>query len=212
MLLTYNSQIAIPPSSGATASAVCPVPAGVKFWHFTTHTHQRASSATLQAFPSFDTFVVTTNPAAPLIQEFGPPFYTFTGGDQLRYSCNYFNEQGFAIRSGGDELLDENCVGIGYFFPATRPRVCIDNTRNPSYPSRWRREAPRLTSENKKEGSALWPLLATLTMQTLATTAAFSVPAVAPAIARAEPRRQHRSGRDARPRSCAQQPMGRRCD
>ena len=63
-------------------------------------------------------------------------------------------------------------------------RRLIDNTRNPSYPSPWRREAPRLTSENKKEGSALWPLLATLTMQTLATTAAFSVPAVAPAIAR----------------------------
>lgn len=44
------------------------------------------------------------------------------------------------------------------------------------------REAPRLTT-NTREDSALWPLLATLAMQTLATTAAFSVPAVAPAIA-----------------------------
>ncbi len=44
--------------------------------------------------------------------------------------------------------------------------------------------ARRLTATDTKETSALWPLLATLTMQTLATTAAFSVPAVAPAIAR----------------------------
>lgn len=131
MLLTYNSQIVIPPTSGASASAACPVPAGVKFWHFTTHTHQRASSATLQAFPSFDTFVVTTNPASPLIQEFGPPFYTFTGGDQLRYSCNYFNPEAFTILSGADEFNDENCVGIGYFFPATRPRICLNNTLIP---------------------------------------------------------------------------------
>ncbi len=62
-------------------------------------------------------------------------------------------------------------------------RTRIDKPPAPSYPRQRREEAPRLTTTETKEDSALWPLLATLTMQTLATTAAFSVPAVAPAIA-----------------------------
>lgn len=45
-------------------------------------------------------------------------------------------------------------------------------------------EAPRLSATDKNDTSHLAPLMATLAMQTLATTAAFSVPAVAPAIAR----------------------------
>ena len=48
-----------------------------------------------------------------------------------------------------------------------------------------RKEAPCLSATDKTDdASHLAPLLATLAMQTLATTAAFSVPAVAPAIAR----------------------------
>ena len=47
------------------------------------------------------------------------------------------------------------------------------------------REAPCLSATDKTDdASHLAPLMATLAMQTLATTAAFSVPAVAPAIAR----------------------------
>ena len=124
---TFNGNINIAAMSSGSATQACDVPAGVKFWHFTTHTHGFATSATLSTFPSLQTLVVTSDWENPAIQEFPvAPFFDFAG-EKLRYSCNYTNNGTTPVQTGSDELNDENCVAISYFFPATKPRLCFNS-------------------------------------------------------------------------------------
>ncbi len=124
---TYNDSISIPASSvGHTETRTCAAPVGVKFWLLTTHTHHFATSAEVKdgAAP----LVATTDWENPAITTFtGPGYYTFSASG-LTYECVYTNNTAATVNAGNDPQLDENCVGIGYFFPATRPLICIDNT------------------------------------------------------------------------------------
>ena len=122
---TYNNSLSIPPG-GITATQTCPVPAGVEFWFLTTRTHLHATLATVRDGPG--PLVQSSNWEHPAIQLFPPPAsYTFSPSG-LTYECVFNNPGPTAITSGNDPQVDENCVGIGYFFPATRPFVCLDNT------------------------------------------------------------------------------------
>lgn len=121
---TYNNSLSIPPG-GITATQTCPVPAGVEFWFLTTRTHLHATLATVRDGPG--PLVQSSNWEHPAMQLFPPPAaYTFSASG-LTYECVYDNPTGSTIHSGNDPQADENCVGIGYFFPATRPFVCLDN-------------------------------------------------------------------------------------
>ena len=58
------------------------------------------------------------------------PFYTFTSGT-LTYECTYTNNGDNAnstIVSGPSAQTNEMCMGVGYFFPATGPRFCLNST------------------------------------------------------------------------------------
>lgn len=124
---TYYNSLNIPPSStGTTFSGTCAAPPGVKFWLLTTNTHKFASLVTLKdgAAP----LLTTSDWEQPTIGTFpGPTFYTFSVSG-LTYECTFDNPTGSTINSGNSRTTDENCVGIGYFFPATEPLLCIDNT------------------------------------------------------------------------------------
>jgi hypothetical protein len=63
----------------------------------------------------------------PSIVEFtAPQFYQFDAADSLTVRCAYDNDTNSTVDYGpGDD--DETCVGVGYFFPASRPWVCIDS-------------------------------------------------------------------------------------
>lgn len=125
-LTTFDTQLAVPPAATTTSTHTCPVPSAVKFWWFSTHTHGFAQEAKLRNGSS--DIVVSTNWAAPAVADFGPPsFYEFGAGEQLTYSCTYFNGSPTMVGFGASYATDESCTGLAYFFPASVPRTCVNN-------------------------------------------------------------------------------------
>lgn len=126
--LTYKASMLLPPNSTTVVTSTCSVPPAVKFWHFTSYSRSRSTNVTLSTTPTVTTIVSSNDWQDPAIQEFRTaPFFDF-GANQLRYSCTYFNTSGQSVSSGPDPVTDENCSAITYFFPATRPLLCVDNT------------------------------------------------------------------------------------
>jgi hypothetical protein len=125
--MTYNANISVPPftTNSATAAYACSVPPAVKFWWLSTHTHRYAVSATLSNGAS--TLLSTTNWESPAIQTYAAPdFYAFADMQKLTYQCVYDNPTARTVTAGDDYVDDENCVGIGYFFPADAPKLCYN--------------------------------------------------------------------------------------
>ena len=125
--MTFNGSLSIGPmSSNVSTSQTCPLsalPVGVKFWWLSTHTHSHATNASL--LDGATTLVSTSDWHAPAVAIHDTsPFYTFTQG--LTYSCTFVNSTNAAITAGDSYAEDENCVGIGYFFPATAPLICYN--------------------------------------------------------------------------------------
>jgi hypothetical protein len=123
--LTINTSFAIPPGAvGYETTKTCAAPAGAKFWWLSTRTHKFATQA--KVINSGSDVVVSTDWEHPSIATFtAPGFLTFPGG--LTYQCTYNNPLGFTIQPGDSEVTNEACMGIGYFFPATRPMLCVNN-------------------------------------------------------------------------------------
>lgn len=125
--LALNTNIVIPPiATGVTFAQACPTPAGSKFWAFSTRTHRLGTFARVrrggQELVNTDDWQQprTTLLAAPGFIEF-PPF-------NMGYECTYANPTGAIVTFGEDELSDEQCIGIGLYFPATRPAICINSS------------------------------------------------------------------------------------
>lgn len=123
--LTYNFSIFIPPSSTTTVQQTCLTPAGAKFWQVSTRTHRFATLSSILdgAMPLVEVFD-WGDPASATFT--APAFHTFASNG-LKYTCTYFNPTGSAITSGESEETDEVCMGIGYFFPAEHPVLCLNN-------------------------------------------------------------------------------------
>jgi hypothetical protein len=123
--VTYNASFSIPPSGSTTATLACDVPAATKFWWLSTHTHRRAMSATLRNGAS--TLLITSNWEAPTIATYAAPsFYQFGAGEKLTYECAFTNDQNFTVHSGDSYESDENCIGVGYYFPGDGA-LCYNN-------------------------------------------------------------------------------------
>ena len=123
--VTYNGALSIPPLGTATATFACAVPDPAKFWWFSTHTHRRATSATLRNGAT--TLLTTSNWEAPAIATFAaPPFYQFAAGEKLTYECSFTNDLSQPVTEGDNYQSDENCVGIGYYFPGDGG-LCYNN-------------------------------------------------------------------------------------
>jgi hypothetical protein len=121
--LAFNNSLSIPPGSTDVETRTCPVPAGVRFWRFTARTHLLGTRMRL-----LDGATVLLDGSdwqhPPVTQFAAPPFHAFANA--LTYECTYFNHTDRNVTSGSDESSDEACMGIGWFFPATRPMLCVD--------------------------------------------------------------------------------------
>lgn len=124
--VTYNNSLSIPPGAGSDVeSRACAVPTAVDFWRITARTHQLGTR--LRVLDGTSTVLLDGNDwERPPVIEFGaPPFYDFAS--QLTYECTYFNPTGRTVTAGESEETDEVCMAIGWFFPATRPMLCVGN-------------------------------------------------------------------------------------
>jgi hypothetical protein len=124
--LTTSTNIAIGPNAtGVLVTQTCPTPANVKFWWLSTRTHMRAVSSRI--LDGASPLVVNSNWEDPQAAVYTQPgFYTFASGG-LTYECTYDNPTGDVIQFGESEDTNEVCMGIGYFFPADHPSVCVNN-------------------------------------------------------------------------------------
>ena len=122
--MSTDALIAVP--EGATdfvQSRPCDVPPGAKFWSLTTHTHRFAKRSAVQ--DGTEVLFETTDWANPVATTWQPPFFGFAT-NRMTTACTYDNPNGYTLRSGGSYQTDEQCVAVGYFFPATRPLQCRD--------------------------------------------------------------------------------------
>jgi hypothetical protein len=114
--VTYNGSLSIPAFGSTTSTYACAVPDPAKFWWFSTHTHRRATSATLRNGAT--TLLVTTDWEKPTIATYAAPsFYAFGAGEKLTYECSFTNDRAATVTTGDNYETDENCIGIGYYFP-----------------------------------------------------------------------------------------------
>jgi hypothetical protein len=128
--VTYNSTINIPPqATNFVAAKTCNVPSGVKFWRVSTESHMQSTATDIKDGASM--LFMSTNWENPGAMTWpAAPFYTFTSG-AMTYECTYNNtgaNLGNTIHSGPSFQTDEVCMGVGYFFPSTGPKFCVDST------------------------------------------------------------------------------------
>lgn len=124
-LLAYDAAIAIPPTSiGHPETESCSAPAG-QFWWLSTLTNARAVESAI--YDGASPVVVSSSWEQPAEQvHSAAPFRSFTSGAVTR-TCTYDNTDGAAVNEG-PALSDEQCVGIAFFFPATKPLRCQGST------------------------------------------------------------------------------------
>lgn len=96
----------------------------MSFWHLSTHTHKQSIETRLLDGASvlLDGFDWERPPAET---RGAPPFLEFAS-NVLTTQCNYENTTNRTITAGDSTQTDEQCVGVGYFFPATVPKVCYN--------------------------------------------------------------------------------------
>lgn len=131
--ITFNGNLSIGP--GATnlpQTMTCATPPGAKFWLLSTHAHKQAKKTEVKNGMSTSTDIAFTSAdwEHPGAKEWmATPFYTFAG-DKLTYTCTYDNtgsNAGRTITTGDSAQTDEMCMATGYYFPATKPRICYNN-------------------------------------------------------------------------------------
>lgn len=128
--ITYHSNIEIPggtPNLPGTASArgSCNVSPTAKFFTMSTHAHKQAVRT--QISDGAQVLFSSADWEHPGNRSFSDePFYSFSSG-KLTYQCDYANSAGRTIYDGDSAVTEEMCMAIGYFFPATRPTLCINS-------------------------------------------------------------------------------------
>jgi hypothetical protein len=126
--VTYNQDINIGPhATGVKATASCNLPAGVKFWTMSTHSHKQSVATVVDDGSS--AIFSSTDWQHPGSMNWMTPstFYTFANA-KLTWTCTYDNTGDNAnntVMSGTSASTDEMCMATGYFFPSTGPKINI---------------------------------------------------------------------------------------
>jgi hypothetical protein len=124
--LAANLTLSIPsPTGGFPVQQTCAAPAGAKFWWLSTRTHHFASESRIEDAGS--PLVVSTDWEHPASVTFNPPASYAFSASGMTYRCTYDNVSGAPVHGGEDEETQEACIGVGYFFPAARPMLCIND-------------------------------------------------------------------------------------
>lgn len=124
--LTLNTNINIPPLGNAVVTATCAAPPSASFWWLSTRTHRFATQSKIA--DGATTLVVSSDWEHPAAAQFSAPDFHSFSLSGMTYECAYANPTGSAIHFGDSETSDEACMGIGMFFPATHPAMCVNGT------------------------------------------------------------------------------------
>jgi hypothetical protein len=125
-MVSFNVAINIPSATAAgpgaqTVNGTCTAPAGANFFALGTHTYSRAtaSDVNFQSGGTTTNIVHSTDWQNPDVGVWlSPPYLPVGAGDQFLYSCAYSNSGATAITVGETERYNEQCMTVGYYFPA----------------------------------------------------------------------------------------------
>ena len=126
--VTYNTKIDIPAGSGQTATAQgsCDVSPSAKFFTLSTHSHKQAVET--QVHDGAAMVLDSLDWEHPAVMTWGAsPFFSFASG-KLTYQCDYVNQGDAEIKTGPSAQTNEMCMAIGYQFPATTSKLCLNST------------------------------------------------------------------------------------
>jgi len=128
-LISFNTGILIPPNGTQTVSGDCTPGAGANFYLASTHTHKRGVLSTINRVLANGTMgeelVHSTDWEKPDFKEWqAAPFLTFKAGEKFHYSCSYQNDRNSVVTVGNSAELNEMCMAVTYFFPASAGGSC----------------------------------------------------------------------------------------
>lgn len=121
----FTTDFSIPPfTNGFVERKSCTTPPDVEFWRLATLAHKQAVKTTV--LDGANVLLESLDWAHPTAEtRLAPPFHGFTS-NKLTYACTYDNPLNRTIHRGDSYQTDEECLAVGYFFPATRPLKCYD--------------------------------------------------------------------------------------
>jgi hypothetical protein len=128
--VTYSTDISIGAGVGTTGSNehTCSVPSGATFFTLGTHSHRRSvetwvKDGNSEVFRS-DDWEHPRDLEHRVDAWAAAPYYQFSG--DLTYHCDYENDLDQAVTSGDSANVNEMCMAVGYYFPATTATFCIN--------------------------------------------------------------------------------------
>ena len=124
--VTYRAGFTIGGNATGETGGSCAVPPGSKFFLMSTHVHKRG---TLTRVTDGTTMVFeSTDWEHPGSQRWmAEPFFQFAS-NKLTYHCEYDNRGNpNPVREGSSAATNEMCMAVGYFFPATTPKFCVND-------------------------------------------------------------------------------------
>jgi hypothetical protein len=128
-LLVHAGDIEIAPMTSDSVAHTCDLPPDAAFLYLTTTSHRRSTHTYLQ--DGVTTVFESTDYQSPgAFRLDAPPYRTFESG-QMTYQCDYTSMSNLVIRDGNSPVVDELCVGTGYFVPGVVPTFCFDNLALP---------------------------------------------------------------------------------
>jgi hypothetical protein len=96
-----------------------------------THSHRFTTED--KVYDGTSMLVDTTDWNHPTITTWNPaPYYQFSSG-MLTYTCSYSNSTSSAVQQGQSAQTNEMCMAVGYFFPATTPKICASSGSGAGY-------------------------------------------------------------------------------
>lgn len=122
--VTYNSAIQIPAMGTSSAQNTCPIPAGAHFTWLTTYS--RKASVQTSVKDTTSTLFESTNFENPGAATWAQAPFGTVAGNQVSVKCDYVNQGNGAV-TAGDSPNDEACMMLGFHFPATKSRLCVNN-------------------------------------------------------------------------------------
>jgi hypothetical protein len=124
VLISSDTRINVPAFGTASVVTNCPVPSGARFFSLSTYSNGYTVSAAIRDGTA--TVFQTTTPLNPGAAEWhAPPFFTFQSG-VLTHQFDYYNPDPSPLTAGNSVASDEVAAALGYYFPATQPKICLN--------------------------------------------------------------------------------------
>jgi hypothetical protein len=128
-LVSFNTGIFLQPGGKQTVGGDCIPGAGAKFFTMLTHTHRRGVLSTITRVLANgqmgEELVRTEDWEHPPTMTWGEPdFLTFKSGEKFHYRCDYVNDLDQIVTVGNSADVNEMCMAITYFFPASAAGMC----------------------------------------------------------------------------------------